>query len=157
MVLWDAERAVRSAAAVVYDGLGVTPTQGKLLQALNKAPSSTSQAQLAKQLGIDAALAGRVVDELHGRGFVRRKKSPDDARRYVVELSAAGQRKAAACDAAFAGVFARVDAALSDDDAAAFAAAVERIKAALVADEDADEDDADEDDADDDGAVAGEG
>lgn len=131
MSLWSVERAVRAAAADAYASCGVTPTQGKLLQALAQTPS-TSQAALAQRTGVDAALTGRVIDELVGGGFVLRKQSADDRRRYVLSLSAAGKRKAAAVDGALAVVFARVDAGVSDDDAAAFAAAAERIRAAVA-------------------------
>jgi DNA-binding MarR family transcriptional regulator len=66
-------------------------TQAKFLLYLGQHGQS-SQAELARATGTDKALTGRILLTLIERGWVRRERSLEDRRQYVLELSAAGRR-----------------------------------------------------------------
>jgi DNA-binding MarR family transcriptional regulator len=51
-----------------------------------------SQQDLSGQLGLDPTIMVALVDDLERRGFLRRERSQKDRRRYVLQLTPAGQR-----------------------------------------------------------------
>ena len=65
-----------------------------------EAMGPTSQGSLGDGLGIDYSNLAGVTSELHGRGLIERARDESDRRRYVVELTADGQRLLRDADAA---------------------------------------------------------
>jgi len=84
-------RCLRATLAQSYATLDVGSTQAKFLRHIGR-HSRISQADLARATATDPALTGRALQTLLERGWVRRKRSEEDRRQYILELSAAGQR-----------------------------------------------------------------
>ena len=84
-------RCLRSLAVQAYATFEVGSTQAKFLRYIGR-HSRISQADLARATETDPALTGRVLETLVARGWVRRTRSEDDRRQYVLELAASGQR-----------------------------------------------------------------
>jgi DNA-binding MarR family transcriptional regulator len=70
----------------------VSPAQCVLLQTLLEDEWDVSG--LAAHTRVTKGAMTRLVDGLEGRGWVRRKKAEDDARRVLVSLTAAGAKEA---------------------------------------------------------------
>jgi DNA-binding MarR family transcriptional regulator len=51
-----------------------------------------SQQELSQRLGLDPTLLVAVIDELEARGLASRVRDPDDRRRQIVRLTAAGRK-----------------------------------------------------------------
>jgi DNA-binding MarR family transcriptional regulator len=100
-------RALRGAAADVYATLGLGPTQAKVLRALGR-EGVLSQAQLARLTLTAPALTGRALETLVARKWVHRRRSTEDRRQYVLELTASGQRLRQRVEAAREQLAARV-------------------------------------------------
>jgi MarR family transcriptional regulator, organic hydroperoxide resistance regulator len=79
-------RGVRSAAP--DDGL--TLSQYALLQGLAERPDARVQ-ELAREAGVTAPTATRILDALERRGVVSRTRALDDRRAVTVKLTAAGR------------------------------------------------------------------
>jgi DNA-binding MarR family transcriptional regulator len=71
--------------------------RGKVLFQLRNGPLTLSQ--LAEANGFDPPYATLVVDKLDSHGLVERRPHPDDRRRKLVTLTAAGQAAVATADA----------------------------------------------------------
>ena len=71
--------------------------RGKILFQLRKGPATLSQ--LAETNGVDAPYATLIVDKLEAHGLVERRPHPDDRRRKLVTLTAAGHDAIATADA----------------------------------------------------------
>jgi DNA-binding MarR family transcriptional regulator len=71
--------------------------RGKILFQLRDGPLTLSQ--LAEANGFDAPYATLVVDKLEFHGLVERQLHPDDRRRKLVTLTAAGHAAVATADA----------------------------------------------------------
>jgi DNA-binding MarR family transcriptional regulator len=69
----------------VADQLGLHITDLTCLGMLRDRRRATA-GELATELGLTSGAVTRVIDRLHRRGFVRRLRDPDDARRVIVEL-----------------------------------------------------------------------
>ena len=119
---------MRGVAAQAYAALEVGSTQAKFLRYIGGG-GPLSQADLARATATDPTLAGRALETLIERGWVRRKRSEADRRQYLLELSAAGQRVRARVEAERARIAARMAAVLDDRDRADF----DRIAAKLHA------------------------
>jgi len=72
----------------------LAPPESSALGALVRHAPLTS-AELARQQGISPQSMGATLAGLEQRGLVRRHADPDDGRRVLLELTAAGKRKAA--------------------------------------------------------------
>ena len=59
--------------------------------ALLAAETPMSQQEAADQLGVDRTTMVALVDTLEGKGLVERHRSPQDRRKNIVQLTAAGQ------------------------------------------------------------------
>ena len=121
-------RCLRALAGRTYATFEVGSTQAKFLRYIGRG-GPLSQADLARATATDPTLAGRALETLIERGWVRRKRSEADRRQYLLELSAAGQRVRARVEAERARIAARMAAVLDDRDRADF----ERIAAKLHA------------------------
>ena len=71
--------------------------RGKILFQLRNGPATLSQ--LAEANGVDAPYATLIVDKLEAHGLVERRPHPDDRRRKLVTLTAAGHEAIATADA----------------------------------------------------------
>lgn len=83
----------------IADALGFSlgAGRGKILFQLRDGPCTLSE--LAEANHFDAPYATLVVDKLEGHGLVERQPHPDDRRRKLVTLTAAGHSAVAAADA----------------------------------------------------------
>lgn len=87
----EVARCLRAVSADAYATLEVGTTQAKFLRSIGARPG-ISQAELARATVTAPTLTGRALETLIARGWVRRSRSKDDRRQYVLELTAAGQR-----------------------------------------------------------------
>ena len=123
-------RAVRATAAQAYDTFEVGSTQAKFLRHIAK-HRHISQAELARATVTDAALTGRVLQAMLERGWVRRERSDDDRRQYVLQLSASGQRQCKRVEVARQKIAKRMVAALEDRDLDDFERVAQKLLVAL--------------------------
>lgn len=83
--------AVRRARSRVSDRPGLTPSQYRLLVALEDAPS-LGVGELARAAGVSSPTATRMLDGLEQDGIVKREPEPGDRRRIAVRPTAKGRR-----------------------------------------------------------------
>lgn len=126
-------RCVRAHAAQAYGNFEVGPTQARFLRYIGQ-NGGVSQAELARATLTDAALTGRALHTLLERGWVRRKRSTQDRRQYVLELSASGLRARKRVDAARRRIADQMVEALEQRDLTDFERITSRVLAALGAD-----------------------
>jgi DNA-binding MarR family transcriptional regulator len=110
-------RCLRSAAGEAYAAFDVGNTQAKLLRYIDRRGRS-SQAELARVTMTDPALTGRTLEALISRGWVKRTRSEEDRREYLLELTASGQRARKRVEQARAQIARRMAAALDSRDVA---------------------------------------
>jgi DNA-binding MarR family transcriptional regulator len=108
-------RRIRSVAAQAYANFEVGSAQAKFLRHIGL-HSRISQADLARATETAPTLTGRALETLVERGWVRRKRSEEDRRQYILELTAAGQRARERVDEARDGIIKRMAAALDERD-----------------------------------------
>jgi DNA-binding MarR family transcriptional regulator len=123
-------RCLRSAAAQTYATFEVGSTQAKFLRYIGR-NSRISQADLARATDTDPALTGRVLETLVERSWVRRTRSEDDRRQYVLELAASGQRVRKRVDEARERIAERIVTVLDERDLEDFARIAKKIRAAF--------------------------
>ncbi|HEV2633797.1 MAG TPA: MarR family transcriptional regulator [Actinocrinis sp.] len=80
--------------------------------------SSRSQAELAKQLGLDRTVMVYLVDDLERAGLVERLPDPNDRRSRLIRATAVGTARLAELDAAVQDAEARLLSPLSGQDQA---------------------------------------
>jgi DNA-binding MarR family transcriptional regulator len=71
--------------------LDLTPAHAGILRAIAAEPGRSQQA-LAEQLGLQPSRLVAFVDELEDRGYVERRRNPDDRRLHALHLTPAGRR-----------------------------------------------------------------
>jgi DNA-binding MarR family transcriptional regulator len=108
-------RCIRGVAAQAYATFEVGSVQAKFLRYIGR-NSRISQADLARATSTAPTLTGRALETLIERGWVRRKRSEEDRREYVLELTASGQRTRARVEEARAGIIDRIAAVLDEKD-----------------------------------------
>ena len=129
--LWSAlARGLRALAAQQYAALDLGTTQAKFLREIGR-NAPLSQADLARATATDPTLTGRALQTLLRRGWVRRKRSTEDRRQYVLELSAAGERLLARVERERERIAARVFAVLGARDRADFERVARKLLEAL--------------------------
>ena len=84
-------RCLRAATATTRASLDLGLTQARFLRHIGR-NSGISQADLARATESDPTLTGRILETLIQRDLVRRSRSAEDRRQYVLELTPAGQR-----------------------------------------------------------------
>lgn len=90
-------------------------TQARFLRVIGK-QSQISQAALARATDTAPTLTGRLLQTLIQRGLVRRTRSQEDRRAYLLKLGASGQRVRRRVEEARARFAARVVAVLDQRD-----------------------------------------
>ncbi|MEM6374932.1 MAG: MarR family transcriptional regulator [Pseudomonadota bacterium] len=84
------ETLVRSAYADRRSG-SVQPLQWSILRYLRQtAPDPRSLQAIARYVGVTAAPASRAVDTLNKRGFLTKKRNPDNARSVSIAITSQG-------------------------------------------------------------------
>ena len=123
-------RCVKQVAAQAYATFEVGSTQAKFLRYIGK-NSPISPADLARATDTAPTLTGRGLETLIERGWVRRKRSEEDRRQYILELTASGQRMRERVEEARQGVIERIAAALDERDIEDFDRIATKILAAF--------------------------
>ncbi len=126
------KRRISSAAAQAYAAVELGTTQASFLRTIAR-HSPISQAELARQTETDPTLTGRALASLIERGWVRRERSDEDRREYVLELSPSGKRARGRVEKARDQLLARVVAKLDDRDLEDFERITQKILASLDA------------------------
>jgi DNA-binding MarR family transcriptional regulator len=124
-------RCLRALAAEAYETIEVGSAQAKLLRHIGK-HSRISQAELARATVTAPTLTGRALETLVERGWVRRKRSEEDRRQYVLELTASGQRTRERVEEARDGIVERVAKVLDAKDLEDFDRIVKKVLAAFA-------------------------
>jgi DNA-binding MarR family transcriptional regulator len=128
--LGDLKRCLRAATSDAYGDLGLGEAQMKILRQAADTPGTT-QAELARATATDPALMGRALRGLIHRGALRRKRSPHDARAYIIELGPRGPALLERVNTAHAKLVQRVSAPLDTRDFVDFDRIAKKIIAAL--------------------------
>src|SRR3954447_724961 len=81
--------AAKDKSHQAFEGTGLSAFHYAVLALLEEDPRET-QAQIADALGYDRSLIVRLLDELEERELVVRKRDPEDRRRHIVKMTAAG-------------------------------------------------------------------
>ena len=71
--------------------IDLTPPHAGILRAIASDPGRSQQA-LSGQLGLLPSRVVAYVDDLEGRGYVERRRNPEDRRLHALYLSASGKR-----------------------------------------------------------------
>jgi DNA-binding MarR family transcriptional regulator len=112
-------RSLRAAASQAYATFEVGSAQAKFLRYIGR-NSRISQADLARATDTAPTLTGRALETLVERGWVRRKRSEEDRRQYILELTASGQRAREKVDEARQGILEQLAGVLDEKDVADF-------------------------------------
>jgi DNA-binding MarR family transcriptional regulator len=121
-------RCLRSVAAQTYAALEVGSAQAKMLRHIGR-QSRISQADLARATETAPTLTGRALETLIERGWVRRKRSEEDRREYLLELTASGQRARERVEQARERIIERIATVLDERDVEDFDRIAEKILA----------------------------
>lgn len=124
------KRAFSALAAGAYVEAEIGSTQAKFIRVIGTR-SKISQAELARATSTDPALTGRALESLIERGWVRRERSEEDRREYVLELSATGKRAQQRVEKLRVQLAAKVVAVLDDRDMEDFQRVANKIVAAF--------------------------
>jgi len=90
-LLKHAQQALVTAAAPALTPFGIDGRELAVLAVLG-ADMPLSQQEAADQLRIDRTTMVAMLDTLERKGLVERRRSPDDRRKNIVALTAAGRR-----------------------------------------------------------------
>jgi DNA-binding MarR family transcriptional regulator len=80
-----------SVFADLIASIALTPPHSGILRAIADEPGRSQQA-LSGQLGLLPSRVVAYVDELEDRGYVERRRNPDDRRLHALYLTAAGKK-----------------------------------------------------------------
>lgn len=111
----DLWRCLMSLSTQTYAAEKLGSTQARFLRHIGQ-HGGISQAELARATDTDPTLTGRALKTLLLRGWVRRKRSKEDRREYILDLGAAGQRARARAEAARGRFAVRVSQVLAKRD-----------------------------------------
>ncbi|MET7277979.1 MarR family winged helix-turn-helix transcriptional regulator [Kribbella sp. NPDC005582] len=99
-VLWALGRASQQSQRLIRQHMveaGVRTQHYHVLASLD-ADGAAAQATLADRIALDRSDLVTVLDELEEVGYVGRRVDPDDRRRKIVELTAAGRKQLVVMD-----------------------------------------------------------
>jgi DNA-binding MarR family transcriptional regulator len=125
------KRCLTALAGQTYAAADMGSTQAKFLRYIGRR-SRISQADLARATVTDPTLTGRTLQALIDRGLVRRERSDEDRREYLLELTAAGRRAEKRVEALRADLAARLVEALDDRDLSDFDRITNKLLAAFT-------------------------
>jgi DNA-binding MarR family transcriptional regulator len=111
-LLDQVSRRLRQHSLPAMETLGVRPRHVVTLTVLRDTGGS-SQADLADLLQIDRTNLVGLLNELETAGWIERRRSPEDRRRHIVELTREGSERLSQVEFALAAVEDHVLAALS--------------------------------------------
>ncbi len=77
-------------SAAALGPLGINGREAAVLRATDDT-SPLSQGEIARKMDVDRTTMVALIDDLQGKGLVRRRQDPGDRRRNVVELTGAGR------------------------------------------------------------------
>ena len=129
MPTWLITRAYAHSHRLLADGFAAADSRGyhyRLLAALEEF-GPASQADLGRRTGIDRSDVVAALNELAGRGFIKRSPDPDDARRNVITITPAGTRQLRRLEKVLAGVQEQLLAPLSAADRTKFVRLLTRL------------------------------
>lgn len=129
--LMSAARAHRKRAAEVLAPLGLHPGQELLLSILAKR-GGTTQAQLARILGVEPPTIAKMVGRLEAGGFAERAADERDARAKRVALTAQGAAVAAQIEEVWASLSKETTADLTEDEQRTLARLLTRVTQSLT-------------------------
>ena len=89
-LLKHAQQNFSMSGARALESLGISGRQLAVLVVLDAA-EPLSQLDAAKELGVDRTTMVALVDELEDKSLVERRRSPDDRRKNIVELTVRGK------------------------------------------------------------------
>jgi DNA-binding MarR family transcriptional regulator len=124
------KRSLHALAAQAYGAAGIGSTQVRFLRHIGR-HTRISQADLARATETDPALTGRALQTLLDRGWVRRERSTEDRREYLLELGPPGRRALAKVEQLRADLAARVVEPLDERDLEDFERIANKLLAAL--------------------------
>ncbi|MEC3917297.1 MarR family winged helix-turn-helix transcriptional regulator [Nocardia sp. CDC160] len=75
--------------------LGIDSRELAVLVLLDATDTPLSQLEVARRLGIDRTTMMQFTDLLEGKGLLARRRSPEDRRKNIVELTPLGQERLA--------------------------------------------------------------
>jgi DNA-binding MarR family transcriptional regulator len=130
--LYAASRAMIRSYAPSLDAVGLTYPQYLTMLALWEADGSATVGGLGRRLHLDSGTLTPLLKRLETAGYVERRRDPDDERRVIVDLTAAGadlQQRVAGVPATVAG---QLD--LSPAEGVALHTLLQRVLHALDAD-----------------------
>ena len=122
-------RTAMHASRLVSEGFATADARGyhyRLLAALEEF-GPASQAALGRRSGIDRSDVVATVNELEGGGLVERARDPEDRRRNIVTITAAGTQQLRRLDGVLAGIQDELLAPLSTDERGELARLLTRI------------------------------
>lgn len=90
-VIWALDHALQSRSKAMARALGVTGPQRFVLRVVERSPGISS-GELAEYLHLHPSTLTGVLQRLERRGLLGRTKDPRDARRVLLQLTAAGKR-----------------------------------------------------------------
>jgi DNA-binding MarR family transcriptional regulator len=85
---------VKERSLQAYEAAGANPFYYSVLAVLEEGARDT-QAKIADALGYDRSWLVGLLDELEAAGLIERRRDPEDRRRHLVSLTAAGKKKLA--------------------------------------------------------------
>ena len=83
--------AVKERSMAAYEETGLHPYHHAVMLVLGEGSPET-QGSIADALGYDRGQLVGLLDELEERGFVERKRDPNDRRRHLVRLTSDGKK-----------------------------------------------------------------
>jgi len=128
-LLKHAQQSLMVAAAPALAPYGIDGRELAVLAVLG-GDVPLSQQEAAGQLGVDRTTMVALVDVLQDKGLVERRRSAQDRRKNIVELTAAGRRCLAGAGQARDRAERRFLAPLGDAEAARFVRALQTLAAA---------------------------
>jgi DNA-binding MarR family transcriptional regulator len=118
MPTWLISRAYAHSHRLLADGFAAAGFRGyhyRLLAALEEF-GPASQAALGRRTGIDRSDVVAALNELADRRLIKRSPDPDDGRRNVITITAAGTKQLRKLDQVLAGIQEKLLAPLSAAD-----------------------------------------
>lgn len=125
-------KRLRAMIGASYGQLEMGTGQAKLLRYLGN-HSPISQAELARSTDTAPTLIGRGISTLVDRGWIRRRRSDEDRREFLLELTASGQRMRQKVEDARGEVVTRISDVLDDRDLEDFARIAKKLLEAFPA------------------------